>query len=107
MTVAGPALLQPLTAATSVSGSYRFPNIPVGTYLVSFELQGFQRVVFEGVRIQAGFNAEVNGKLELSTVEETVTVTGESRSSTPSRARSGPTSARSCSRRFRRRAIRG
>lgn len=78
VTIAGPALLQPQAAATSVSGSYRFPNIPVGTYTVTFELQGFQRVVYEGVRIQAGFNAEVNGKLELSTVEETVTVTGES-----------------------------
>jgi len=45
---------------------------------VAFELAGFKRMVRADVRIQAGFNAEVNGRLELSTVEETVTVTGES-----------------------------
>src|SRR5262249_1961628 len=32
----------------------------------------------DSVLIQAGFNAEINGKLELSTVQETVTVTGAS-----------------------------
>lgn len=78
VTVAGPALLKPQSANTAVSGAYRFPNLPVGLYTVTFELQGFQRVVFQDVRIQAGFNAEVNGRLELSSVEETVTVTGES-----------------------------
>jgi hypothetical protein len=35
-------------------------------------------VIRADVRVQAGFNAEVNERLELSTVEETVTVTGES-----------------------------
>ncbi|HXG87612.1 MAG TPA: carboxypeptidase-like regulatory domain-containing protein [Vicinamibacterales bacterium] len=78
VTVTGPALLKAQSATTAVSGAYRFANLPIGVYTVTFELQGFRRVVNEQVRIQAGLNAEINGKLELSSVEETVTVTGES-----------------------------
>src|SRR5262245_46934898 len=78
VTVSGNALIQPQSTGVSSSGSYRFPNLPIGVYSVAFELAGFKRVILADVRIQAGFNAEVNGRLELSTVEETVTVTGES-----------------------------
>jgi hypothetical protein len=77
VTISGDALLQPQTTISASSGSYRFPNLPIGVYSVTFELAGFKRTVRTDVRIQAGFNAEVNGRLELSTVEETVTVTGE------------------------------
>ena len=78
VTLAGPALLQPLSIVTSASGTYRLPNLQIGVYTVTFELTGFKRVIRADVRIQAGFNAEVNGRLELSSVQETVTVTGES-----------------------------
>ena len=78
VTISGDALIQPQTTGVSSSGSYRFPNLPIGLYSVAFELGGFKRMVRADVRIQAGFNAEVNGRLELSTIEETVTVTGES-----------------------------
>jgi len=78
VTLAGPALLQPQSTIASAGGTYRFPNLQIGVYTVTFELTGFKRVIRAEVRIQAGFNAEVNGRLELSSVEETVTVTGES-----------------------------
>src|SRR5687768_8967019 len=78
VTLTSPALITPQTTGTAASGSYRFPNLPIGIYTVTFELGGFKRVVRTEVRIQAGFNAEVNGRLDLSSVEETVTVTGES-----------------------------
>jgi len=78
VTISGDALITPQSTGVSSSGSYRFPNLPIGLYSVAFELAGFKRMVRADVRIQAGFNAEVNGRLELSTVEETVTVTGES-----------------------------
>jgi len=76
--LSSPALIQPQTTTAAASGSYRFANLPIGAYTVTFELTGFKRVIRTEVRIQAGFNAEVNGRLELSSVEETVTVTGES-----------------------------
>ena len=78
VTLTSPALIQPQSTITAASGGYRFPNLGIGVYSVSFELAGFRRVVRTDVRVQAGFNAEVNGRLEISTVEETVTVTGES-----------------------------
>ena len=78
VTLASSALITPQSTATAASGAYRFPNLPIGIYNVTFELGGFKRVVRTEVRIQAGFNAEVNARLELSSVEETVTVTGES-----------------------------
>src|SRR5262245_48740067 len=78
VTLTSPALLQPQTSVTAAGGGYRFPNLPVGTYAVSFDLTGFKRLCFDSVVIQAGFNAEINGRLELSTVQETVTVSGVS-----------------------------
>jgi len=78
VTLSGSSLIQPLVAVTSETGAYRFPRIPIGTYTVSFEIAGFKKFVRSDVIIQAGFNAEINAKLEISTVQETVTVTGAS-----------------------------
>ncbi len=78
VTVAGPALIQPRVVTTSETGSYRVPELPIGTYSVTFELPGFRTVVMQDIRITIGFRAQVNSELELSTVQETVTVTGES-----------------------------
>jgi hypothetical protein len=78
VTLSGPALIQSQTTVTVESGAYRFPRIPIGTYTVSFELTGFKKNVREGIIIQAGFNAEIDSRLEISTVQETVTVSGES-----------------------------
>ena len=45
---------------------------------MTFDLPSFKKTVREDVVIQAGFHAEINAGLELSSVQETVTVTGES-----------------------------
>ena len=42
VTVAGPALIQPRVAITSETGTYRVPELPIGTYSVTFELAGFR-----------------------------------------------------------------
>jgi hypothetical protein len=78
VTVAGPALIQPRITTTSETGSYRVPELPIGAYSVTFELPGFRTTVMQEIRVTIGFRAQVNGELELSTVQETVTVTGES-----------------------------
>src|SRR5205814_7197909 len=78
VTLSGPALIQPQTTVTVESGAYRFPRIPIGTYSVAFELTGFKRSVRDGIIIQAGFNAEIDAKLDISTVQETGTVNGRS-----------------------------
>src|SRR6516225_3054675 len=78
VTLASPILLQPLTAVTSDGGTYQFPRLEVADYTVKFELAGFKTVVNEGIHITAGSSAQINGQLGVSTVEETITVSGRS-----------------------------
>jgi Carboxypeptidase regulatory-like domain/TonB-dependent Receptor Plug Domain len=78
VTVSSPVLIQPQTATSSETGSYRFPLLPIGTYTVKFELPGFKTVVREDVIVSIGFTANVTQQMAISTVQETVTVSGES-----------------------------
>jgi hypothetical protein len=78
VTLTGPVLLQPLTAVTSETGTYQFPRLSVGTYSVRFELVGFKTVVNEEIFVTVGFSAAVNAQMGISTVQETITVTGQS-----------------------------
>jgi hypothetical protein len=78
VTVAGPGLLQPRVTVTSETGSYHVPELPIGTYSVTFELPGFRTTVMPDIRITIGFRAQINAELGVSNVQETVTVTGES-----------------------------
>lgn len=73
----GPALIQPQSAVTAASGAYRFPKVPIGTYKVTIQLPGFSTYVRTDVRIETGFVAEINAQLSVTSVAETITVTGE------------------------------
>ncbi len=77
ITLESPSLIRPFNTVTSARGTYLAPSLPIGSYRVRFELAGFSRVVREGVKVETGFAAEVNGKLKVSSLEETVTVSGE------------------------------
>ncbi|MGQ0735544.1 MAG: carboxypeptidase-like regulatory domain-containing protein, partial [Acidobacteriota bacterium] len=59
-------------------GLYRFPAVAPGSYVVEFELAGFNRLRREGILITLGFTANINVELAVATLQETVTVTGES-----------------------------
>jgi protocatechuate 3,4-dioxygenase beta subunit len=63
---------------TDSSGVYRFDRLSPGAYTVKFELQGFKTVAHDDVRVSASFVATLNSKLEVGSVSETITVTGES-----------------------------
>jgi hypothetical protein len=78
VTVTGTGLQQPLVAQTSPNGTYQFPTVPVGTYTVTFELQGFKKGIRQKVIIDTGFNAAIDSKLEIGTLTEEVTVTSAS-----------------------------
>jgi hypothetical protein len=78
VTVAGPALITPRVTVTSEAGTYRVPELPIGSYSVTFELAGFRTTAVQDIRVSIGFRAQVNASLELSTVQETVTVSGAS-----------------------------
>jgi hypothetical protein len=78
VTATSPAQMGTLSAVTNEEGMYRFPSVPPGTYKVQFELAGFSTLVREDIRVTLGFNAAVNVKLGVATLQETVTVSGES-----------------------------
>jgi hypothetical protein len=78
VTLTSPILLQPEVAVTSETGTYLFPRLNIGTYAVKFELTGFKTVVIEDIIVTVGFRAQINAQMGVSTVQETITVTGQS-----------------------------
>jgi carboxypeptidase family protein len=75
VTLESPAIQQPMVTVTQASGAFRFVQVPIGTYTISFTLPGFKTVKRAGVVVETGFSAEINTKLEVSTREEVVNVT--------------------------------
>jgi len=61
-------------AFTDAAGSYVLTLLPPGTYNLAAEASGFRRVVQNGIPLQVNQRAEVNFKLEVGQVTETVEV---------------------------------
>ena len=80
VTATSPALqVSSVTSVTDAEGNYRLRDLPApGMYRVVFELPGFQSVAFDGVSLTAGFTARLDPAMKVSTVSETVEVSGQS-----------------------------
>ena len=78
ITVSSPSLMGARTFVTTASGEYRFPALPPGTYTVKAELQGFKTIIRENVRVTTTVRLTIDFTLELSAIEEEVTVIAES-----------------------------
>ncbi|HTI42533.1 MAG TPA: TonB-dependent receptor [Vicinamibacterales bacterium] len=77
--VSSPALIEKVrSVATNEAGQYRIENLRPGVYTVTFTLSGFATVKREAIELSGTFVATVNAEMRVGTVEETVTVTGES-----------------------------
>src|SRR5262245_33431372 len=63
------------SVVTNSTGFYVIPDIPVGIYDVTVELQGFKKFSQPGIRLSATSQIAVDAELELGALEETVTVT--------------------------------
>ncbi|MEI9970612.1 MAG: carboxypeptidase-like regulatory domain-containing protein [Ignavibacteriota bacterium] len=61
--------------ATTGSGSYQAPNLPIGNYSVSFSKEGFKTENHTSVLVEGDRTATVNGHLEIGAVATTVEVT--------------------------------
>src|SRR5262245_37709954 len=66
------------TLTTGSDGRYVFLQLAPGRYTLTFKLQGFATMVQENLDLTVGRTVTVNPKLKVSTVAETVTVTGVS-----------------------------
>lgn len=67
----------PAVTVTDAQGLYTFQNLPLGEYTLVFTLQGFTTVRRESIRVEVGRTIQVDIGLEVGTVEQAVTVTGE------------------------------
>lgn len=78
VTLTSPVLPSALVGVTDSSGAYRFPSLAVATYTVKVALQGFQTVNRENVVVVQNQTVTLELTLNVSTVAQEVTVTGES-----------------------------
>jgi carboxypeptidase family protein len=66
------------TTTTDASGFYTFANLMPGLYDVTAELQGFKKVSYTDVRLDAAGAIRMDATLEAGALTEEVTVTAES-----------------------------
>jgi hypothetical protein len=76
-TVSSEALMGTKSYVTSETGSFRFPALPPGTYTIRTEMPGFKTVTRDGLIVRLGAVVTVNLIMEMSPVEEEVTVTAK------------------------------
>src|ERR1700676_1482161 len=62
---------------TSDSGDYGFPDLPVGTYTLTFELPRFKKNVSKGVSLDVNQVITLNMSMQLGAAQEVVDVTSE------------------------------
>jgi len=75
---ASPALIERVRAVvTDASGQYRLVDLRPGVYAVTFQLTGFNAFKRDGIELPDTFIATINAELKVGSLEETVTVTGE------------------------------
>jgi hypothetical protein len=75
---ASPALIEKVRSVVADgAGQYRIVDLRPGVYTVTFTLPGFAAVRREGIELAGTFTATVNAELRVGTLEEAITVTGE------------------------------
>lgn len=77
VSVSSPALILPsMTTVSNEKGFFRFPSLPPGKYQVTFKMDGFKTLVQKGIIVSVGRRTSISGALELSTIQETIEVSG-------------------------------
>jgi hypothetical protein len=78
VTATSPALIGGQTTVTQPDGKYMFPALPSGTYKLTFELSGFQKLTRENIQIVLGQIISFDASLPIASLSESVTVTSAS-----------------------------
>jgi Carboxypeptidase regulatory-like domain len=64
-------------AVSNDSGDYVFPELPVGTYSLAFDLSGFKKSVRHGITLDVNQVITLNMTMQLGAAQEVVDVTSE------------------------------
>jgi len=75
ITARSPNLQGLRTALSDKSGNFRLPLLPVGTYALTFELSGFEKVTMTEQTVSLGFTVDLPLILKPARLAEEVTVT--------------------------------
>jgi hypothetical protein len=74
-----PALIERVrTVVTDGAGIYRIVNLDPGVYTLTFTLSGFSQIRREGIQLIGSPTLTIPIEMRVGSVEETITVTGES-----------------------------
>ncbi len=65
------------TVLSSKNGDFHFALLPVGTYALSFRLEGFTPIVQENVIVRLGQVTNITVTLKATEIKEEITVTAE------------------------------
>jgi len=65
------------STVTSSSGTYRFPEVPLGTYALEVTQSGFKKATINDVLVQVNTTTSVDVKMQLGQSSETITVNAE------------------------------
>ena len=76
VTLSGASLVTPRTTTTDEGGAYRFSAVPPGDYALTFELDGFAKIVREAIHVGLGFTASIDAELQAGGINERLVVTG-------------------------------
>ncbi len=63
------------TTTTGSEGSYRFPLVPPGTYIVDVKAANFAEIKASGIVVEASQTVPYNVKLELAKAQQVIEVT--------------------------------
>ena len=63
-----------VTAQTKADGSFHIPDLPIGTYEVTFSKDGFKTANYPQVPVQGNRTATLNAQMQPGTITSTVTV---------------------------------
>jgi hypothetical protein len=78
VTLTSPALITGTASTeTSAAGTFRFVLLPIGTYKITFSLRGFKTVTQDGAEVSLRKTTSIRVTLQVSVIQETVTVFGE------------------------------
>src|SRR3954454_1613262 len=78
VSVTSPSMIGGQSTVTEANGRFLFPSLPSGTYRVTFDLSGFQKIIRENITVVSGQTMSTDAQLQVASLAESVTVTGAS-----------------------------
>lgn len=74
--VDSPKLKNTLTTVSSEEGTFRFRDLPAGTYSFRFKLEGFKTILLKGIKVKPGKKIQLTPRMMPAALVEEIVVIG-------------------------------